>query len=462
MLFQTGVGISIEKTVLSIVYLKASIREVRLEAHAVYDLPAEKPLEERLEVARDLIRSFLRKHNILSTDIYISIPGDMALIRQVELPLAVKENLRDTLGYEMEKYTPFPVEDVLFDCRIISEDKETGMLKVLLVVAEKNAVAPYLALCEKVEIGVSGMEINATALAGYLFHSCSSFPDGPSIVVFRTGGRMEIDLFRDNLLWYSRHLEVAEDGAGLSDLIKREVLLLGEKLEETDEKHQVLVLGPGLDSDHLSPFDGDDPFEMYPVHLSGAKIPSYDLIPAYGCALKAIRKMQMDINLLPVELRKKPDRRGYYAMLILGGLLLLSLLSWGGGTILRERIDLKRLDTQIEQLKGEVSRVEKVRARCGKLEEQITYLNKLTNHGGAPILDILRDLSDIIPESAWLSSITVSDADVRIEGYADSASELITLLEGSPLFKEVAFLSTITKTRDGTERFRIGLKARQG
>jgi general secretion pathway protein L len=123
---------------------------------------------------------------------------------------------------------------------------------------------------------------------------------------------------------------------------------------------------------------------------------------------------------------------------------------------------LKHLDGRIEQLSPKVADVEKIRARCGELEGRITYLNNLIHGGGAPILDILRDLSDIIPESAWLSSITVSDADVRIEGYADSASELITLLEGSPLFKEAAFLSTITKTRDGTERFRIGLKARQG
>ena len=51
-----------------------------------------------------------------------------------------------------------------------------------------------------------------------------------------------------------------------------------------------------------------------------------------------------------------------------------------------------------------------------------------------------------------------SDKGVQIEGDAESASELIPLLEISPLFKDVAFLSSITKSKDGKERFRIGLK----
>ncbi len=461
MLFQTGVGIHIETTFLSMAYLKASIREVRLEAHAVYDLPAEKSLEERLGVARDLMLAFLRSNHILSTDIYLSIPGDMALIRQIQLPLAVKENLRDTLGYEMEKYTPFPVEDVHFDYQIISEDKGTGILNVLLVLAEKNAIAPYITLCEELRVGISGMEISATALANYLFHTESLAPGGSSAVVYGGGGRVEIDLFRDDLLWYSRHGSMVDDRDDLSAVIKREMASLGDTLNDGEGKRPVIFLGPPSDGGLLNIFADDDPFEMQIFDLVKGGVPTYELVPAYGCALKAIRRGHMDINLLPVERRKKPDKRGHYTMMILGGLLALSLISWGGGTIMRERLDLKRLDARIEQLRGEVSKIEKVRDRCNKLEKQIKDLNTLSADVHVPILDILADLTDIIPETAWVSNVTISDGEVKIDGYADSASELVTLLEGSPLFKDVAFLSTITKTRDGKERFRIGLQTRK-
>jgi general secretion pathway protein L len=78
-----------------------------------------------------------------------------------------------------------------------------------------------------------------------------------------------------------------------------------------------------------------------------------------------------------------------------------------------------------------------------------------------PALNILKDLSRRIPEGAWVRKFDFSDKGVQIEGHADSASELIPLLETSPLFKDVAFLSPITKSKDGKERFRIGLKIKQ-
>ena len=128
---------------------------------------------------------------------------------------------------------------------------------------------------------------------------------------------------------------------------------------------------------------------------------------------------------------------------------------------MHKRLELDRLNIKIEQLSARVAHVEKIRARCIVLEEQIAYLNSLGDKR-VPVLDILRDLSDIIPESAWVNRLSVSGKDVKIEGYADAASDLIPLLEESPIFDAVGFVSAITKTRDGKERFRIGLKTRQG
>ena len=151
------------------VYLKASFRAVKLEAHAVHSLPADKNPEERLDTAKKMIRAFMTANRIASTDIYLSIPRDLAILRYIELPQAVKENLRDTLGYEMEKYIPFSTDDVYFDGQIISEDKTTGMLTVLLVAADRKALAPYVDLCADFGLGISGMEICATALGSYFF-----------------------------------------------------------------------------------------------------------------------------------------------------------------------------------------------------------------------------------------------------------------------------------------------------
>ncbi|MEA3486622.1 MAG: PilN domain-containing protein [Thermodesulfobacteriota bacterium] len=461
MLFQTGLGVSIETGFLSVAYLKASFREIKLEAQAVYQLPAEKTLEERLTVARSMIRTFLEKNNILSTDIYLSVPRDLAVLRYVELPLAVKENLRETLGYEMEKYTPFSSDDVYFDCQIISEDREAGTLKALLVVVAKDAIGPYVDLCEDLGTGISGIEISSTALAGYFPRGGAVAHAGSLAVLYMAGGRMEINLVRNNLLLYSRHVAVEEDGSDLSAVVRQELELLGEGLDDGEEKLPVTFCGPRVDDNLFTRPGGENLFEIRRLDFPDGLVPSHELMPAYGCALKAIQKTPMDINLLPVGLRKKPGRAGYYAMLILGGLLVLFLLSWGGGVIVKARLDLERLDAKIVQLSAKVAGVGEMRARCDKLEGQIDYLSNLGGNR-VPVLNVMRDLSYIIPQNAWVNRFSVSGDDVKIEGYAESASELIPLLEESPLFGDVAFVSTITKTRDGKERFRIGLKIKRG
>ncbi|MCX5839684.1 MAG: PilN domain-containing protein [Deltaproteobacteria bacterium] len=75
-------------------------------------------------------------------------------------------------------------------------------------------------------------------------------------------------------------------------------------------------------------------------------------------------------------------------------------------------------------------------------------------------MSVLLDLSKEIPEGAWLDRLALTDKGGDIEGYANSASALIPLLAASPLIKDVAFLSPITKGKDGKERFRIGFMVR--
>jgi general secretion pathway protein L len=167
----------------------------------------------------------------------------------------------------------------------------------------------------------------------------------------------------------------------------------------------------------------------------------------------------MDINLLPVGLRKKVSKIGYYTMFVLAGLFILSLLSWGGSTILHQIRISEKLNSEAKQLSTEVANINRTQAKLKELENKIDAINALRRRH-VPALDVLRDLSKEIPAGAWFERLAFTDKGGEIEGYADSASALIPLLAASPLLQDVAFLSPITKGRDGKERFRIGFKIR--
>ena len=140
MFFQTSLGIDIQESSFSVVCLKPSLKGVRLAAHAIYPLEKDQPEEEKIHHVGSLVKEFLKNNRISPTGIFLGIPRNMAILRYVEFPLAVKENLRNTLGYEMDKYVPFSTDEIYFDFQIISEEKEAGKLRLLFIVVQKDLI----------------------------------------------------------------------------------------------------------------------------------------------------------------------------------------------------------------------------------------------------------------------------------------------------------------------------------
>jgi general secretion pathway protein L len=455
--FQASVGIHIESNRVSLVYLKRSLKGFCLAANAIYPLGKEDPEEKTAEIRR-LINEFLWEHRIPSADIFLGIQRDLTILRYIELPIAVKENLRGTLGYEMEKYVPFPAGDIYFDCQIIAEDKEANKLKVLLIGVKKELIDPYPDRENQLGEGISGIEINSTALVNYFSYKPNT-PNADTYAIVCLGSEhLELSLVKKRLLNYSRHVKIDKKAGSLQRLVLEELELLRKTLGPEQGRLEVVWCGPDADSVVELLKERED-VSLRPLELSRTGIPSDVMATAYGLALKGIQKAPMDINLLPAGLRKKVSKIGYYTMFVLAVLFILSILAWGGGNILHQKRVSDKLDSEIKQLGAEVAGINRTQARLKELENKIDAINTLRQRH-VPVLSVLLDLSKEIPEGAWLDRLAITDKGGDIEGHADSASALIPLLAASPLLKDVAFLSPITKGKDGKERFRIGFKVR--
>ena len=53
------------------------------------------------------------------TTLEIKVSPELGLAKEVELPLAARQNLRQALAYEMHRLTPFSADDVYYDYRIV-------------------------------------------------------------------------------------------------------------------------------------------------------------------------------------------------------------------------------------------------------------------------------------------------------------------------------------------------------
>jgi general secretion pathway protein L len=86
---------------------------------------------------RDAVARIVRQAGVRSAEVILQLPRDKVLRRLVDLPAAAAENLREVLGFEMDRHTPFKAGEVYFDYRLEGGDAERKRIKVDLVVVPR-------------------------------------------------------------------------------------------------------------------------------------------------------------------------------------------------------------------------------------------------------------------------------------------------------------------------------------
>lgn len=74
----------------------------------------------------------------------LRVPADQALIRTLSLPLAAEKNLRQVMGFEMDRLTPFAVAQVYYDAILLERQAEQRRLRVELTALPRTEVDPVL------------------------------------------------------------------------------------------------------------------------------------------------------------------------------------------------------------------------------------------------------------------------------------------------------------------------------
>ena len=166
---------------------------------------------------------------------------------------------------------------------------------------------------------------------------------------------------------------------------------------------------------------------------SGRGIRPLDLIPAAMKPRRLTRPQQLTAAALAVTV-----------LLALAALLVPGL---------RDGRRLAGLNAEIARMEPEVRRV---RAVLGALERRRQLLATIDGLAAGAIrpLPVLRELTEILPNDAWLTTLALDAKGVELVGQAAAASTLISLLENSPRLERVEFASPVTRGRD-REQFRI-------
>lgn len=104
------------------------------------------PLGDDIEIASAC--NWLKDKIGASTCIFLQVPNDKILLKELTLPAAARDNIRQVLSYEIDRHTPFEKEQAYFDFSI-KNNHDNDKLHIMFYITPKNHIDQSL---EKIKI----------------------------------------------------------------------------------------------------------------------------------------------------------------------------------------------------------------------------------------------------------------------------------------------------------------------
>ncbi len=123
-------------------------------------------------------------------------------------------------------------------------------------------------------------------------------------------------------------------------------------------------------------------------------------------------------------------------------------------SVRQERI-LTGLSDKLTTAKLDASLASKTAREAEKTETRLTAIRTLKKDHPSALM-IWNELSETLPDNAWVTELKISEANVQIAGYAELAAPLVNMLEGNEYFYGAEFTSPVTlDRRQSKERYTI-------
>ena len=461
----SSLGIDFKANHLILTLLRKSFGKIRLVDCRIYPNPPESQKDVQQTQWISLIAPFLAQHSIDKERVSIAIPREKVMVRFLRLPAATQENLRQVLEYEAPKYVPFDAKEICFDYQIVRHGQE--FLDVIVVFAKREEINYYLSLMKKMRIQPLSIQISSTAALNLFLYNRGEKENPYAVLLDLTEPSYEMNLMHRGEWKESFSLPLSPD--------KREEKILSSLPQaglHGDWISQSTFFVYGMDvggkgTPHWGKSLPPERVSFPPVNRIDSKEEKSKMVSIYssiGLPLKGLTPTSMDLNLLPLDMRKRVREIGKPLFLIFLVLTLILSLTWGWGAFRRYQDELNVLRAEVKKRKPEVEAVENLRKQREGLFKEIADLEKI-RAGEVSKVEILKELTQILPSTVWIWNFKVTGAEIEISGFADSASDLIPRLDRSPLFEKVEFLAPVTKEREKRtgedrekERFKIKMR----
>ncbi len=396
-----------------------------------------------------LLKAELEARGLKMRGVRVGLDRSLVTVKAIELPRTGAGELAQMVAFELERHVPFPSEEMRFDWRELPS-KADGPLRVLVLACERRIVERPLRLLEEPRRKPLALTAACHDLRALLPRVV---PARRAVWAHRHGGTTELVFLGRGHLRLSRSVPV-EDGRGLLAEIERTrplipwrefdaIWISGDDAERFLSEPELADLGAPV---------SEPPYTRAAAELVQA-LPDEERGAGLLALAVAAGSRRPPLNLLPEAVRPWTFSTAQLALAATVAVTTVLGLTLVFAQAYQKERYLDRIAQEIRRIDPEVKTVERMLADVTQKKRVLAALGTVQD-GRIQALPLMRELTNLIPQDAWLQALNMDRQGVEITGQANAASQLIPLLEASPWLERVEFTSPVTKGQ-GKEQFRV-------
>jgi Tfp pilus assembly protein PilN len=417
------------------------------------------------EDLRQEINLFFKSNRLSKENIVLGLPRRDIILRYLDLPPEVADNLKQVVHYQVQSFEPTEEDRFYYDYALLDGHGVKKRLTVLLVTIRKALLDYHLEYL--LGLGIRPVKVigSSMGLSNLFLHGRKDKGDQTFILADLCASTLELLALRHGALVYSREAP-RENIKSWRDMILREVDEAASKMrlgpEGTLEKIFLSGEFSGPAHEEIKPEIQDCELLVNSIKIDAPgenKLHLQEAASSLGLAFTGmVRNPPIKMNLLPAERRMRQTRWAYVPAVIFGLAVVALLVALGFHRMVQNRKLIRELDQEIQLLKAPVERVQSFQKQAEELEKSIKSVEEVL-HKRDMNLEILQELTTILPPDTFLSTYSNRDGNIQLTGASGSSSDLIPKLEKSLLLKDVVPKGPMFKDgQTGKDRFTLEAK----
>ncbi len=483
-------GIYFGPKVISIVETKGKsiLNDLQISTATIGGAEGEEKVSAEVKIIA-VFKEMFRKKNIQAKEATFCLAGKDLIIRTFEMPLLPKEELGRAVNFEVKKYIPFKVEDLITDFQV-KFDRRIHANLVLFMGIKKEALDKYFSIAKQLNI-----KINTVEYSGFSILRCLKVSGASDKGVVGTIGidLQELDeinftVSENGFPLFSRDISLTRESSqetlatdisatsSALDKLKTEIRVSLDYYNRKFSSKKIQKVFLIVNQEHRSELEAFMkelalPVQVIDVAKVMAKPVPYSLsfIKGYSASLSKVIKLPLKLNLLGVAdrfLKEKAEKPGEeislleglnldFRAVVLGLLILIAVYGLG---LYRKQISQAKIK-EIVGIRPKVAIVSPQMPYADLTNKETEFKTKLNNLDKLikKQLYVTKPLDIIpraIPEGVWLKKFSFNND--PIQGKSELTLGGVAYLgDSNKEFKAInTFLSNLNDAPDFVEYFK--------